>query len=557
MKHTLSLTFATAIAVIVGCIDQQHTPLEAGVSEVRPGIPGTLDSSTRGANSVELKSRLLSGKRAFALPMIASSPGSSAVSIPFNPEPGPFANRGPICDDCVSSNLPVGFSFIFYGNTYTTFNISSNGFIGFGNDTVSGCCAGHVIPRADTTNNIIAAAWTDLTTDRTAGRITYETRGTAPSRYLVVDFNGLPWYPNDHSENVARVTTQIILNEGTNFIEIHTTSQTAGNTYTQGVENEAGTRAAFIPGRVSANYGLTNDGVRFTTNPAQWSTMSALPSARRSLAGPTASGLLYAIGGATSAGTALKTVQVYNPSTNAWTTKAPLPAARPFGNGATHISGTIYLPGGQDAGNVLTRTLYAYRISTNNWSAKASMPVFSGCGGSGVIGGKLYVYSGCTRTATGPQTATGLLHRYNPATNTWTTLRGAPSVHVQPAVTVVAGKLYVAGGNTSSGAVTGRVDVYNPSTNSWSTVAAMPTPRVAAAGGVIGGKLYVVGGRNGSTYYNSVEVFDPLTGAWTSAAGMPAARGGLGVGVIDGALYAIGGRNAATAALATNERLTP
>src|SRR4029078_5654311 len=125
------------------------------------------------------------------------------------------------------------------------------------------------------------------------------------------------------------------------------------------------------------------------------------------------------------------------------------------------------------------------------------------------------------------------------------------------AVTVVAGKLYIAGGNTGGGVVTGRVDVYNPSTNSWSTVAAMPTPRVAAAGGLLGGKLYLVGGRNGATYYNTVEVYDPLTNAWTSAAGVPAARGGLGGGVISGALYAIGGRNAATAALATNERLMP
>ena len=60
------------------------------------------------------------------------------------------------------------------------------------------------------------------------------------------------------------------------------------------------------------------------------------------------------------------------------------------------------------------------------------MPVFSGCGGSGVISGKLYVDSGCTRTATGPQTAAALLHRYDPVANTWTTLPGAPAVHVQP-----------------------------------------------------------------------------------------------------------------------------
>jgi N-acetylneuraminic acid mutarotase len=122
---------------------------------------------------------------------------------------------------------------------------------------------------------------------------------------------------------------------------------------------------------------------------------------------------------------------------------------------------------------------------------------------------------------------------------------------------VVAGKLYVAGGNAGGGAVTGRVEVYNPASNSWSTIPSMPTPRVASAGGLIGGKLYVVGGRNGSTYFNTVEVYDPLTSTWTSAAGMPTTRGALGVGVISGALYAIGGRNAATTALNTNERLTP
>jgi len=405
---------------------------------------------------------------------------------------------------------------------------------------------------ADEFNNVIAAAWTDLDTEY-GGLISFETRGRAPSRFLVIDFQNVPWY----AETEQRVSTQIILYEGSNTIEIHTANQPTGHTYTQGVENASGTQAAFIPGRVAANYGIVDDAVRFTTSLGSWTTRTSLPSARRSLASATASGLLYAIGGATSAGTALRTVQVYNPSTNAWTTKASLPAARPFGNGATHISGTIYLPGGQDASGVITRTLYAYRISTNTWSAKANMPVFSGCGGSGVISGKLYVYSGCTKTATGPQTAAALLHRYDPASNTWTTLPGAPAVHVQPTVVVVAGKLYVAGGNAGGGAVTGRVDVYNPATNSWSTVAAMPTPRVAAAGGLISGKLYVVGGRNGATYYNNVEVYDPLANTWTSAAGMPTARGGLAAGVISGSLYAIGGRDAATGALATNERLTP
>ncbi len=550
MTHTRSLILAAALIALAGC-NQQDSPLEPAGNELSQGARILSDPSDKDANRVDLgPARLLSqGISGSSF----STAASSANIIPFDPEAGPFANRGPSCDDCVSTGLPIGFAFSFFGNSYTTFNLSSNGFIGFGANTSQGCCAGRSIPAADGINNLIAAAWTDLYPGG-GGLISYETRGRAPTRYLVVDFRDIPWCCEFGQ---SRVSTQIILYEGSNAIEIHTANQQTGHIYTQGIEDASGTQAAFIPGRVAANYGIVNDAVRFTTSSGSWATRTALPSARRSLAAATASGLLYAIGGANSAGTALKTVQVYNPSTNAWATKASLPAARPFGNGATHISGTIYVPGGQDANAVITRTLYAYRISTNTWSTKTNMPVFSGCGGSGVISGKLYVFSGCTKTATGPQTAAALLHRYDPATNAWTTLRNAPAVHVGPAVTVVAGKLYVAGGNSGGGTATGRVDVYNPATNSWSTVASMPTARVGAGAALIAGKLYVVGGRNGSTYYNTVEVYDPLTNSWTSAAGMPTARGALGVGVISGAIYAIGGRNASTAALASNERLTP
>jgi N-acetylneuraminic acid mutarotase len=250
-------------------------------------------------------------------------------------------------------------------------------------------------------------------------------------------------------------------------------------------------------------------------------------------------------------------VELYNPATNTWTPKASLPGARPSGNGAIHITGSIYVAGGQDAAGVITRTLYAYKISTNLWSTKANLPVFSGCGGSGVLAGKLYVYSGCTKTATGPQTAAALLHRYDPSTNIWTTLRAAPAVHVQPAVSVVLGKLYVAGGNSGTGAPISRVEVYNPATNSWSTAAAMPTARVGAAGVQNGARLYVIGGRNGTTYLNTVEVYHPLSNSWSTAASMPFARGALGAGVVSGSIYALGGRDASAGALADNEQFIP
>jgi M6 family metalloprotease-like protein len=290
--------------------------------------------------------------------------------------------------------------------------------------------------------------------------------------------------------------------------------------------------------------------------PAAWARRASMPTARRAIAVATANGSVYAIGGANASGTVLRTVQAYNPTTNAWTTKASIPAARQGGNGAVTINGTVYLAGGEDAAGALTRTLYAYNTSTNVWSTRATMPAYSACGGSALISGKLYVFSGCTRSSTGATIDAGLLHRYNPATNTWTTLKPAPATYFRPVVGAIGGKLYVVGGNNASGTAMRRVDVYDPATNTWATRRAIPTARMNAGAAVLGGKLYVVGGRSGTAYLKTVEAYDPATNAWTSRPAMPTARAALGVGGVSGLIYAVGGRNA-TAALATNERFTP
>ncbi|MDF3051923.1 MAG: hypothetical protein K0S19_28 [Geminicoccaceae bacterium] len=286
-----------------------------------------------------------------------------------------------------------------------------------------------------------------------------------------------------------------------------------------------------------------------------WVSRASMPTARRALAVAVANGLVYAIGGANGSGTVLRKVEAYNPSTNGWTTKASLPAARQGGNGAVTINGIVYLAGGEDAAGGLTRTLYAYNASTNVWSTRAAMPAYGACGGSAVIAGKLYVFSGCTRSSTGARIDARLLHRYNPTTNTWTTLKAAPVTHFRPVVGAISGKLYVVGGNDGSGAAMRRVDMYDPATNTWSIRTGMPTARMNAGATTAGGKLYVIGGRN-TAYLNTVEAYDPASNAWTSGAAMPTARTALGVGNASGLLYAIGGRNP-TPALATSERFTP
>jgi PKD repeat protein len=202
----------------------------------------------------------------------AADPILTAISIPFRPEPGPFAMLMPECDDCnfgeldpnglpTGNGLSLGFNFTFYGNSYNEFWYSTNGFIGFRFQD-NGCCSGEAIPApvepgGAAINDIIAFAWTDL--NPLLGQVTYETRGTAPNRRFILDLKDVEVVGEGKT-----ISTQVILYEGTNVVEIHTLKlpQTE-HTITQGVENSTGTAAAFAEGRVRANFALDSDAIRF------------------------------------------------------------------------------------------------------------------------------------------------------------------------------------------------------------------------------------------------------------------------------------------------------
>ncbi|WP_299440110.1 T9SS type A sorting domain-containing protein [uncultured Aquimarina sp.] len=164
-------------------------------------------------------------------------------------------------DDEVTSALPIGFTFAFYGNLYTEFYISSNGFLTFTANSSDGCCNGQSLPDATVNepSNLIAFDWNDINPED-GGTMRYETIGTAPNRILIMD-----WDSVTHIDDVNDITTtQVKLFENTNRIEIHTTNipQTTDDK-TQGLENMDGTAAVIVPGRNAAQWGATNDVVAF------------------------------------------------------------------------------------------------------------------------------------------------------------------------------------------------------------------------------------------------------------------------------------------------------
>ena len=142
----------------------------------------------------------------------------------------------PLSDDGTSSPLPIGFTFSFYGINYTTFRISSNGFITIGSSVESqGCCTGGAIPNGSSPNNLVSGWWEDLNAPQ--GNIRFQTVGSAPNRELIVGFYDVP-----HFLGGVPVTFEIVLHEGSSDIEIQCSSCLSdGGTHSIGIENGTGT----------------------------------------------------------------------------------------------------------------------------------------------------------------------------------------------------------------------------------------------------------------------------------------------------------------------------
>lgn len=75
--------------------------------------------------------------------------------------------------DDVSDFVSLGFDFTFFGNTYNTAYISSNGFLSF-TDPYHGCCGGELLYGSP---NTIYAYWTDLFSNNSTYYKTYDLNG--------------------------------------------------------------------------------------------------------------------------------------------------------------------------------------------------------------------------------------------------------------------------------------------------------------------------------------------------------------------------------------------
>lgn len=176
------------------------------------------------------------------------------------------------------------------------------------------------------------------------------------------------------------------------------------------------------------------------------------------------------------------------------------------------------------------------------WSPRAPMPTPRAYAPAVVHQGQIYVVGGCSSDVNQQfYNAVASLEVYDPAFDAWTVLPSMPTPRVGPAAAVVGNKIYVIGGFTrSTWSANPVMEVYDINSGQWSTGPSKPTPCSWARAAVWHDKIYVFGGV-GQGYFNVGEVFDPATNTWSSCASFSGGRYLQAVVTVDDKIYLIGG----------------
>jgi hypothetical protein len=314
-------------------------------------------------------------------------------------------------------------------------------------------------------------------------------------------------------------------------------SGVGGPSSTGGMSGVGGTPSG---GRGTAGASGSGGGAGTSGAPAQ-EQRGALPIARQEHGVGVANGEIYVVGGYVPALT--PSVQAYTPATNTWRSVADFPDTLHHPNVAG-VDGILYVTGFHNGGGrrVADGRVFAYDPATNKWTVRQPMPAGTERGASCVttIGKKIYVFGG-TNDLTLPNASI-----YDTQADSWEALPAMPALRQHCVAAVVDGKIFIVSGRDMGieGIEAGSW-VYDPVARTYAARAPIRTPRGGAAGGVLGGHIYVFGGEGNaadpSGIFRQAEVYDPVTDAWTALPDMLVPRHGTGGAVIGERIFIPGG----------------
>jgi hypothetical protein len=299
------------------------------------------------------------------------------------------------------------------------------------------------------------------------------------------------------------------------------------------------------------------------------STSTSAPTLTQKLRG------IWLVGGLdTSISTPVGPVDMYDPVTSTWypaVTTLPTPVSF---MAAASIGNKIYVIGGFDAAGAVQTLNQEYDISTDTWTNRAAMPAARANIYGSMINGKIVVLGGSTTAASAAFTTSTSTYEYTPgAPGSWTSRVNFGATSTHRGHVAVGGVLYNMGGRTSAtasatthdgiawsaNAVTGGTEVVlSAGRSGYSLVAhtAQSTgTRIFILGGIstphtgCSGNFILAGTCTAFTALNTVQsLAAPFTSpsTWGTTTNLPATRAFGSAAVYGDTIYYFGGNVAAT-----------
>ena len=243
----------------------------------------------------------------------------------------------------------------------------------------------------------------------------------------------------------------------------------------------------------------------YDTETDTWTFKAPMPTPRCGFAIAVYQNKIYCIGGYIRNGKYTGINEVYDPATDTWKNKTAMPTVR-FELQANVVNGKIYLIGGYDPlqtekyisdpelygfPNATSSLNEVYDPETDTWTTKTPIPVATRDYPSAVVDNKIYIIGGLSGTP-----KADLNQIYDPETDTWRRGTLMPLGLRYGGAGATAGvnapkRIYFFSGNIFSG---NKTQVYDPVKNRWTFGADLPTNRQNFAVAVVKDILYVIGG---------------------------------------------------------------
>jgi len=202
-------------------------------------------------------------------------------------------------------------------------------------------------------------------------------------------------------------------------------------------------------------------------------------------------GEIYVFGGQTSPFSgAVNKAAKFSTSFGKWTMLANMPTAR-GGNGAVVVNDLIYVVGGMTSAGTSLKTVEIFDPKTGNWSSSTNLTIARDNAGVIAIDDKIYAIGGRTRFV---NEVLSSVEVFDPSTETWTILHTQMPTARRSVLALSVDVLVLVMGGESQDKVFASNEMYDVSSNTWYILPPLPEARHGPCGDIIGNQLFLVGG---------------------------------------------------------------